>query len=156
MRKANHSRPVEVHFAGMRIAFPMRTPAAVVVAAVLTVAIVSGCTRRTAAHAAPAASGYIDEGTDSRKMIGWAWDKSRPNDPVTIEIYDGTVRIGTVLADAFRDDLSKAGVGNGKHGFEFHMPARVRDGAIHQIRVKIAGTDKFLEGSPKKIQYSGR
>jgi hypothetical protein len=157
VRKAEHLWPVRVNFAAMRTAFPMRRAARAVVAVVLLVVLcLAGCTRRPAAHSAPAASGYIDEGTDSKKIIGWAWDKTQPDAAVTVEIYDGTVRIGTVPADAFRQDLLNAGVGNGKHGFEFRMPARVRDGAIHQIRVKIAGTDKFLEGSPKKIQYTRR
>jgi hypothetical protein len=116
---------------------------------------VGGCTRRATAHP-PAASGYIDEGTDSRKVIGWAWDKTQPDSAITVEIYDGTTRIGSISADSFREDLLKAGVGDGKHAFEFHLPERVRDGAFHQIRVKIAGTNKFLEGSPKRVQYTGR
>src|SRR5947209_6344184 len=129
----------------VRTAYSALAAAAISIAVSLAISSLSGCTRRPAAHAAPAASGYIDEWSDSRRIAGWAWDKSQPNTPVTVEIYDGTVRIGTVSADAFRQDLLHAGVGDGKHAFEFRMPTRVRDGAIHQVRVKIAGTDKFLE-----------
>src|SRR2546423_3980111 len=107
----------------VRTGFSALAATAISIAVSMAISSLGGCTRRPAARAAPAASGYIDEWSDSRKIAGWAWDKAQPNTPVTVEIYDGTVRIGTVSADAFRQDLLKAGVGDGRHSFEFRMPA---------------------------------
>src|SRR5215831_10497601 len=107
VRKSQRPRPVRVNSPWMRIALPTRKVATAVVAGLV---VVVGCTRRSAAPAAPAVSGYIDEASDSRRIVGWAWDKSQPNAPVTVEIYDDGVRLGTVPADAFRQDLLNAGV----------------------------------------------
>jgi hypothetical protein len=115
---------------------------------------VSGCKRKTI----PTYSGdcgYLEESSNCKQLVGWAWDKSKPNQPVDLEIMDDTRVIGTVTADAFRPDLAKAGVGNGKHSFVFATPSRLRDGATHVIRVRIVGTKTYLSGSPMKMACNG-
>jgi hypothetical protein len=84
-------------------------------------------------------------------LIGWAWDAAHPNDPVKIEIYDGTALLATVTADLFRQDLVDARKGNGNHSFNYTLPAQLRDGKPHTIRARIAGTDVDLAHTSKAI-----
>jgi hypothetical protein len=119
----------------------------------LVLIAVCGCKRKSTP--AYSGGGYLEESSNCKQLVGWAWDKSKPNDPVDLEIMDDTRVIATVTADAFRADLAKAGVGNGKHSFIFPTPPRLRDGATHVIRVRIVGTKTYLEGSPMKMACNG-
>jgi glycosyltransferase involved in cell wall biosynthesis len=62
------------------------------------------------------ASGHCDgfRGTDIR---GWAWHSQRPDVPVTIELVIAGKVVATALADQFRADLRKAGIGDGNHAW---------------------------------------
>lgn len=87
-------------------------------------------------------------------ISGWVWDRSRPTATVEVEIYDGEERIATVAADRYRADLASAGKGTGYHGFEFAPPPRLRDGQLHLVRVRVAGTNFDLDGTVKKLTCS--
>lgn len=57
-----------------------------------------------------------------QRLIGWAQDLSAPETPVTLEIlHDGSV-IGHILANRYRADLRKAGIGSGCHAFDLLLP----------------------------------
>jgi hypothetical protein len=102
---------------------------------------------------APAGSlaGYL-EIVDEREIAGWAWDSSKPDSACQVEIYDGDSLVTTVSADAFREDLLKGKIGDGKHGFFVRpTPARFVDGKPHSVRAKIAGTSFELTDSPMKV-----
>ena len=114
-------------------------------------AALSGCTKKTA-QTPPPNGGYAERVTDKGEIVGWAWDQTRPNDSISIEVYDGDVKIGEIAADLFRQDLQTAGMGNGKHGFIFPAPAKLRDGNSHAVHLKIASTKQELAGSPKTVQ----
>jgi hypothetical protein len=94
--------------------------------------------------------GFHDE-TDCASIKGWAWDTLRPNDPVKVEIYDGETLVATVSADLFRKDLLDAHKGNGAHAFAYPVPARLKDGKPHVIRLKVAGANINLTGTSKQI-----
>ncbi|SUS07961.1 conserved hypothetical protein [uncultured Defluviicoccus sp.] len=66
---------------------------------------------------AGAVEGYI-EGVQDRRVFGWAWCRSRPNDPVDVEIQIGDQTLAAVRADRYRGDLAKAGLSEGRHAFE--------------------------------------
>ena len=85
------------------------------------------------------------------RISGWAWDTAQPNKSLNVDIYEGGLRVATVPASGFRQDLVDAGQGNGKHGFEFAFPDKLKDGKPHSIEVKVAGTDFKLDNSPKSI-----
>lgn len=103
------------------------------------------------ANSAPAVlEGYQDI-TNCTGIRGWAWDKNRPNEPVKVEIYDGDTLLATVTAGDFREDLLKAGIGNGKHGFTYPVPLRLKDDKPHSIRMKFAETHSDLKNTPKPI-----
>lgn len=61
--------------------------------------------------------GYIEDVQD-RRVIGWAWCRSRPNDPVDVEIRVGDETLAAVRADRYRGDLARAGLSEGRHAFE--------------------------------------
>jgi hypothetical protein len=118
---------------------------------VVTFALSPGCTKKTA-QSRPPSGGYAERVTDKGEIVGWAWDQTRPNDSCSIEVYDRDLQIGEIQADLFREDLQTAGIGNGKHGFIFPAPARLRDGNPHTVHLKIAGAKQELSGSPKAVQ----
>jgi hypothetical protein len=65
--------------------------------------------------------GYIDSVAPGR-VAGWAQNIDHPEAPVCLDIYAAGKLIGQVLANRPRDDLRLAGLGSGRHGFEFTPP----------------------------------
>lgn len=92
--------------------------------------------------------------TNCNGVIGWAWDRNRPDEPVKVDIYDGDKLLATVTAGEFRQDLLDAGIGNGKHGFLYIVPPQLKDARPHMIRMKYAGTSTDLAHTPKQINCS--
>jgi len=82
---------------------------------------------------------------------GWAWDGGRPDETIKVEIYDGVNLLSVVTASEFREDLKNAGKGDGKHAFNYALPATLRDGQSHTISVRFAGSPTELPGSPKTL-----
>ena len=65
--------------------------------------------------------GYVDE-VSPRRIAGWAQNVAHPEAPVCLDIYAGDRLIGQVLANRYREDLERAGLGSGRHSFEFTPP----------------------------------
>lgn len=92
------------------------------------------------------------EAVNCESVVGWVWDRTQPNAPIKVDIYDGETKIGTLTADAPRQDLTKAGIGNGAHGFLLPIPASLRDGKPHSIWVGVTGTDFAInKQNPKQV-----
>ncbi len=94
----------------------------------------------TFATVEPAGSlrGYVDQAGPER-VSGWAQDLDSPEEPVELEITVDGAPAFTVLANAYRSDLRKAGIGSGCHAFSVLLPSdfdgrvtvrRVADGAV--------------------------
>jgi hypothetical protein len=99
--------------------------------------------------ASPLAGGYegfIDE-VSCEVVRGWAWDPSRPDAPLTIELYDGNRLLKTIVADQLRPDLADGGKGNGKHMFREATPKEFKDGKMHTVRAVVKGTTHELKPS---------
>lgn len=92
---------------------------------------------------------------DSNHITGWARDPEQPNHPVSVDILDNDKLLATVPADQFRKDLVKLG-GSGKHRFLHRIPASLKDGQEHVIRVKISGTNIELRNSPKTVTLKAK
>jgi autotransporter passenger strand-loop-strand repeat protein len=58
-----------------------------------------------------------------RRIAGWAQNVSHPEAPVCLDLYAGDRLIGRTLANRYRADLERAGLGSGHHSFEFTAPA---------------------------------
>ncbi len=88
---------------------------------------------------------------DCEQVAGWIWAVAKPNTPVKIDIVEGTTVIGTFSADKFRQDLKDAGKGDGNHAFSIPLPASLKDGKAHTLKVKVSGEDVELHGSPQTV-----
>ena len=96
--------------------------------------------------AAPSFGSWVD-GADCSTVSGWAWDRNRPNTPISVDIYSDAVLVATVLAGNFRQDLLNAGIGDGNHGFSIATPSAAITGQPHTINVKFSGTQILLDDS---------
>lgn len=67
---------------------------------------------------------------------GWAQDETHPELPVWLEIYEGPVRLGRILACEYREDLAQAGIGAGRAKFRFEGDRNI---AWPYLRVRRAG-----------------
>jgi hypothetical protein len=104
----------------------------------------------------PTASAHLQGSLDVLEVSavrGWAWDLDRPEIPIQVEIYDGKTLLATIIASDFREDLKKAGKGDGKHSFNYPLAATLRDGQSHTISVRCAGSSSELPGSPKTLLF---
>ena len=75
--------------------------------------------------------GYVDL-VSPGCIAGWAQNADHPEAPVCLDIFADGRLIGQTLANRYREDLARAGLGSGRHGFEFRLPrgftARRSDG----------------------------
>jgi hypothetical protein len=85
---------------------------------------------------AAAPPGALRGGLDSPGpglVAGWAQDVSQPEEPVTVDVWMGGTLLARVLANRYRPDLRKAGLGSGCHGFAVTVPAGI-SGAVEVRR----------------------
>jgi GT2 family glycosyltransferase/glycosyltransferase involved in cell wall biosynthesis len=89
-------------------------------------------------QAAAQVKAFFDAVNEGRAN-GWAFNPLEPDRKVKVEIWiDGT--FGAVgEANLFRDDLQKAGIGDGRVHFSIPLPDRAYDGVEHTITARIAG-----------------
>jgi len=91
--------------------------------------------------------GFLDS-ANCENIGGWAWDKNQPNTPISVDIFDGTTKIATVLADQLRQDLNR---GNNLHGFTYPTLSNLKDGNKHSINVNFSRTSMKLRNSPRSF-----
>lgn len=84
------------------------------------------------------------EGLTGRQLNGWIWDESRPEAHLPFEVYIDGQSIASDVADDYRSDLAKAGIGNGGHAFTVLLPGLLFDGKRHDILVREAVTGRQL------------
>ena len=84
-------------------------------------------------------------------IVGWVWEPKRPDSSIDVDIYDGDRKLATVTANQPRQDLIKAGKGNGAHGFIYAIPDKLKDGHPHSIRIKLAAANTDLSQAPRSI-----
>ncbi|MFC5409087.1 family 78 glycoside hydrolase catalytic domain [Larkinella bovis] len=87
---------------------------------------------------------------------GWVWDRNQPNAAVTIEFLEGPTlataqSVGTTSAHIFRQDLLNAGKGNGAHGYQFNVPASLKNNQPRTIWSRVLGNSYVLMWSPKTV-----
>ena len=96
--------------------------------------------RRAGAEAPAALRGYVDAAS-AGCIAGWAQNPEYPEAPVCLDIFAGGQLIGQILANRFRDDLAQAGLGSGRHGFEFiPPPGSAFAASTIEVRRSIDGT----------------
>jgi hypothetical protein len=99
----------------------------------------------------PNFQGFLDAATCTT-IAGWAWDSTRPNSPINVDIFDGSSLLQTTTANLFRQDLLNAGIGNGFHAFNIATPSSIQqDSNTHVISARFSGTSMSLSASPKSV-----
>ena len=103
--------------------------------------------RAAARHGDPATEpgpaalhGHLDF-LDREQVSGWAWDASRPNRAVTLEIANEEGVLGRITANRMRSDVRKAGFGTGRYGFVFRFPVPLAGVSMQRIHVRAAPDD---------------
>src|SRR4051794_11616635 len=91
--------------------------------------------------------GFID-GADRHRIAGWAQDDAQPDAPLSLLILDNENLVARVLANRYRADLEAAGIGDGRHGFEFDFRNPLPPGERHVIRVCREADGVDIERSP--------
>ena len=96
---------------------------------------------------------HVDK-TGPRLIAGWAWWPGRPGERISIEILNGAQVVATVEADQFRDDLLKAGKGDGAHGFLITLP---EPGVTGRLGLRCKGARRPFWQAPRvaagKVQF---
>jgi glycosyltransferase involved in cell wall biosynthesis len=91
------------------------------------------------------------ERTDPNLITGWAIDDANPGVPVELEVLIDDESAGTLLARVFREDLLKAGIGDGCHSFWLYLPQCLSPLADHVVRIRRLSDGAELPGSPRTI-----
>lgn len=68
-----------------------------------------------------AVQGHIDQVADGH-IHGWAWDDSVPASALNVVVSANGRVIASAPANIFREDLQRAGIGDGRHGFDLAVP----------------------------------
>jgi hypothetical protein len=61
--------------------------------------------------------GLVDNATETR-LYGWAWNAAAPEERLAVELRLADQVVARTVAERLREDLVKAGVGDGRHAFE--------------------------------------
>lgn len=77
-------------------------------------------------------------------LKGWAVDHARPERPLTVEIFAGSTRLGSVLADRERRDLSTEQTGGAAVGFRFVLPASLLSGEDREFTARVVADSTGL------------
>ncbi|MFA6602427.1 MAG: methyltransferase domain-containing protein [Candidatus Shapirobacteria bacterium] len=83
---------------------------------------------------------FFLDNSDHQRISGWVCNQKTPNNTLSIDFFDNNKYIQTIKADIFRQDLLNAGIGNGKHGFNFEYPDFLKDDKMHEITLQVTKT----------------
>jgi len=95
----------------------------------------------------------LDTVTEDGKIIGWTryLDDFADKVEVAIEVDGKVLFLGK--ADKYREDLEKAGYGDGKYGFFETLPPKYFDGRIHTVSITAVDGEALLSNCPMDIQF---
>jgi glycosyltransferase involved in cell wall biosynthesis len=95
--------------------------------------------------------GHLD-GVERRRITGWAFDPETPGTPVVLVVLLNGAEIARLVADRYRLDLEKAGIGDGRHAFELELSAGLAADLRHEIEVRRLDDGASLKGSPAVLE----
>jgi hypothetical protein len=95
--------------------------------------------------------GYFD-GVVGGEATGWCWRPSAPTERLQVEVFVDGASVGSGRAQGRRENVARAGYGDGRYGFRIRLPAVLADGGSHRIAVQADGAPltpapTFLRGS---------
>jgi glycosyltransferase involved in cell wall biosynthesis len=98
--------------------------------------------------------GHLNTGS-TNKIHGWLADRRSPSSRTAQITIDG-VDLVTVEAEDLRDDLVRAGIGAGAHGFSARIPLLFRDGMPHLVTLLDAETGQTIAQHPVTWDKAGQ
>jgi glycosyltransferase involved in cell wall biosynthesis len=87
-----------------------------------------------------------------RQVVGWAQDDALPEVPVSLVVTANDQLIGRILANRHRADLEQAGLGSGRHSFEFQFAQALAPLKRHVLRVFREADGIDLAQSPVTLE----
>lgn len=94
------------------------------------------------------------EGVDQGRAIGYAWDVTRPEHRLEVEILCEGEVVARAIANGFRRDLYDSGLGDGRHGFKALLSYELSDGRPHWLSAREAHTGKALSQGPHLFEQA--
>jgi len=94
--------------------------------------------------------GHLDS-THGGLIQGWAFDPSRADEAIFVDIFFDGKLLARVCADLHRPDLEGGGVGSGRHSFVFDLPHELMVDDGHNVRVQFSDTGVEIAGSPRTV-----
>jgi GT2 family glycosyltransferase len=88
------------------------------------------------------------------KIAGWAWNKLRPMNAISVGLFEGDNLLLSTCADEYDPKLAAEGVGNGMHAFSLRLPSFFdRKPRVFSVRalpscVELAGSPLAVEPRP--------
>jgi ELWxxDGT repeat protein len=102
---------------------------------------------RRAAKGPPALRGCVDA-VGPHHIVGWAQNPDYPDAPVCLDLYVNGEIAGQTLANRYRDDLRRVGIGDGRHAFEFIVSPCTNCLARDAVEVRRSIDGALLEIAP--------
>jgi len=82
---------------------------------------------------------------------GWAANRTRPDEPVFVQVFLGQQKLETFCPSLFRWDLKAQGYGQGYHGFIYPIPPQYLNGQRYEFHFQFERTGEALDNSPVTI-----
>lgn len=98
--------------------------------------------------------GYFD-GVIGGEATGWCWRPSDPTERLEVEVVVDGLSVARGPARRRRENVARAGYGDGRYGFSIPLPAELADGGRHRIAARVEGTPltpagSFIGGAPRR------
>ena len=68
---------------------------------------------------------------------GWVYDPAQPGKAFLVEVLHEDVVVARGMADLYRDDLERNGIGNGHHHFKLSLSYTLLDGQPHVLSIRV-------------------
>jgi hypothetical protein len=90
-------------------------------------------------------AGHVDRVEGPNTIVGWAVDLATPGRRLVVEcVHEGRV-LASMVADQLREDVQRAGIGDGRCGFRLTPPTEsLLDAKAPVVRIRVQGTHTCL------------
>jgi hypothetical protein len=91
------------------------------------------------------------EFADWSVISGWAWLPDHPDVAVVLEVMNQGEIVAVSIADLYRADLRRAGIGDGRHAFHVDLPRPLDPNREHRLVIRRAADGLALPGCPREL-----
>ena len=95
------------------------------------------------------------ERVDRQSVQGWVQDTAAPATPVSLVVSVDDAPVSRVLANVYRQDLERAGLGSGRHGFQIKLEG-LSPTTAHTVSVTSEEDGTPVPGSPAIVPATVR